>query len=108
VTDYAGISTSQSRSYTAQGMTMAYTDSRGNTTTEVYDTALRLLSVTDAAENSTSYAYGQPLDQPTCITDAMGKTACYAYDARDARRPNGERRFSQPCSLTTMRTRLPA
>lgn len=82
VTDYAGISTSQSHSYTAQGMTMAYTDSRGNTTTEVYDTALRLLSVTDAAENSTSYAYGQPLDQPTCITDAMGKTACYAYDAR--------------------------
>ena len=82
VTDYAGISASQSRAYTAQGMTMAYTDSRGNTTTEVYDTALRLLSVTDAAENSTSYAYGQPLDHPTCITDAMGKTACYAYDAR--------------------------
>lgn len=82
VTDYAGIAVSQSRIYTAQGMTMAYTDSRGNTTTEVYDTALRLLSVTDAAENSTSYAYGQPLDQPTCITDAMGKTACYDYDAR--------------------------
>lgn len=82
VTDYAGITASQSRAYTAEGMNRAYTDSRGNTTTEVYDATLRLISVTDAAGNSASHAYGQPLDLPTCVTDAMGKTACYAYDIR--------------------------
>lgn len=115
VTDYAGITISQSRTYTAEGMNRAFTDSRGNMTTEVYDAALRLLSVTNAAGNSRSYAYGQPLDEPTCITDAMGKTSCFSYDVRGHKEAEWGTALQpavfayndadQIISLTTFRTR---
>ena len=58
------------------------TDARGNVTTTVQDVSGRIVSVTDAEGNATTYAYGEPIDSPTVITDALGHTSCYAYDMR--------------------------
>ena len=57
-TDNAGITTTATRSYTANGMTLTQTDGRGNTTTTVTDKAGRTLTVTDAAGNVTTTVYG--------------------------------------------------
>ena len=82
-TDYAGVTTSIARSYTETGIVLASTDVRGNVTTTVQDIAGRTVSVTDAAGNATTYAYGEPIDSPTVITDALGHTSYYAYDMRE-------------------------
>ena len=82
-TDYAGVTTSIARSYTETGIVLASTDVRGNVTTTVQDIAGRTVSVTDAAGNATTYAYGEPIDSPTVITDALGYTSYYAYDMRE-------------------------
>ncbi len=82
-TDAAGIVTlRQTRFWTAAGVTLRQTDSRGNVTTTETDPTGRVLQVTDAAGNATRYAYAHPHDEPASVTDAMGHTAHYAYDPR--------------------------
>ena len=81
-TDYAGITSTQSRAYTETGIIYANTDGRGNTTTTKTDIAGRTVSVTDAAGNTTSTAYGPWFDQPSVVTNALGNTTCYSYDLR--------------------------
>ncbi|MEE1266733.1 MAG: hypothetical protein UHH87_10645, partial [Akkermansia sp.] len=80
--DHVGIITTASRSYTATGMTMVNVDGRNNATTIHSDLAGRTISVTDAANATTTTAYDAVHDQPAVVTDAMGNTSCYKYDAR--------------------------
>lgn len=40
----------------------------------------RTVSVTDAANNTTTRAYDSVHDLPAVVTDAQGNTACYKYD----------------------------
>ena len=80
--DTAGIVTTATRSYTANGMVLTQTDGRGNTTTTVTDKVGRTLLVTDAAGNVTTTVYCDCCDQPATITDAQGNTTCYRYDIR--------------------------
>ena len=81
-TDNAGVTTTNTRSYTANGMIHSRTDGRGNTSTTVTDTAGRTLTVTDAAGNVTTMAYDSAHDLPATVTDAQGNTSCYRYDVR--------------------------
>ena len=71
-TDNAGVTTTNGRCYTTQGMIQTRTDGRGNTTT----------TVTDAAGNATTTVYDSAHDLPATVTDAQGNTTCYRYDAR--------------------------
>ncbi len=80
--DYAGITTSASRSYTATGITLVHVDGRGNATTSRTDLAGRTISVTDATGAVTTTAYDAALDLPSVITDAAGNTSCFKYDHR--------------------------
>ena len=80
--DHAGIITTSSRSYTATGMTMVNVDGRNNATTVHSDLAGRTISMTDAANATTTTAYDAVHDQPAVVTDPMGNTSCYKYDAR--------------------------
>ena len=80
--DNAGVTTTAGRAYTASGMTITHTDSRGNNTTTVTDTAGRTLSVTNAAGNTTTTTYDPAHDLPATVTDAQGNTTCYRYDER--------------------------
>lgn len=82
VTGFDGATAGQMRAYTAAGITHAVTDTRGNVSTRTHDIAGRILTDADAAGNTTAYAYGQPVDLPTCVTNALGHTACAAYDLR--------------------------
>ncbi|WP_233468605.1 RHS repeat-associated core domain-containing protein [Akkermansia muciniphila] len=81
-TDHAGVTATQTRAYTETGVIYANTDGRGNTTTTQTDIAGRTVSVTDAAGNTTSTAYGPWFDQPAVVTNALGNTTCYGYDLR--------------------------
>ncbi len=81
-TDNAGVTTTNGRCYTAQGMIQNRTDSRDNTTTTVTDIAGRVLTVTDAAGNVTTTVYDSAHDLPATVTDAQGNTSCYRYDVR--------------------------
>ncbi len=81
-TDNAGVTTTNTRGYTANGMIQTRTDGRGNTSTTVTDTAGRTLTVTDAAGNVTTTAYDPAHDLPSTVTDAQGNTSCYRYDVR--------------------------
>lgn len=81
-TETNGVTTSQSRTYTAQGLRFTQTDGRGNTTVILTDIAERTTSVTDAAGNTTATEYDIATGNPSCVTDALGKTACFAYNAR--------------------------
>ena len=80
--DTAGIITTTTRGFTADGVLLTRTDGRGNTTTTVTDIAGRTLSVMDAAGNVTTTAYDAHHDLPATITDAQGNTTCYRYDVR--------------------------
>ena len=81
-TDHAGVTATQTRAYTETGVIYANTDGRGNTVTTRTDLAGRTVSVTDAAGNTTSTAYGPWFDQPAVVTNALGNTTCYGYDLR--------------------------
>ena len=81
-TDNAGVTTTNGRCYTTQGMIQTRTDGRGNTTTTVTDKAGRTLTVTDAAGNVTTTVYDSAHDLPATVTDAQGNTSCYRYDVR--------------------------
>ena len=78
--DFANMTTTAARSYTATGKKEILTDTRGNETTIMFDLAGRETGRTDAAGNTVTTVYDPAL--PSCITDALGKTACYAYDLR--------------------------
>ena len=80
--DHQGITGSFTRAYTATGITQTATDGRGNTTTVHTDLAGRSISSTDAAGNTTATVYDEDFDQPSVVTNAQGKTACYKYDLR--------------------------
>ena len=80
--DHAGIITTASRSYTATGITMVNADGRGNATTTITDLAGRTISVTDAANATTTTTYDTNHDLPAVVTDADGNTSCYKYDHR--------------------------
>jgi len=80
--DYAGITSTAARNYTASGMVLVNTDGRNNATTSITDLAGRTVSVTDAANNTTTTVYGSVHDLPAVVTDAQGNTACYKYDHR--------------------------
>ena len=81
-TNYAGIHSSQERSYASTGMMLKQTDARGNVTAIETDLAERAIRTTDAQGNITSTAYSPCCDAPSCITDALGGTTCYSYDIR--------------------------
>jgi len=81
-TDHAGVTATHTRAYTETGVIYANTDGRGNTVTTRTDLAGRTISVTDAAGNTTSTAYGPWFDQPAVVTNALGNTTCYGYDLR--------------------------
>ncbi|MCI9266875.1 MAG: RHS repeat protein, partial [Akkermansia muciniphila] len=81
-TDHAGVTATHTRAYTETGVIYASTDGRGNTVTTKTDLAGRTISVTDAAGNTTSTAYGPWFDQPAVVTNALGNTTCYGYDIR--------------------------
>lgn len=80
--DFANMTTTAERSYTATGKKEILTDTRGNETTVMFDLAGREAGRTDAAGNTVTTAYDPATALPSCITDALGKTACYAYDLR--------------------------
>ena len=80
--DYAGITTTDSRSYTATGITMENVDGRGNASITITDLAGRTISVTDATGAVTTTTYDAARDLPAVVTDAMGHTSCYKYDHR--------------------------
>lgn len=81
-TDHAGVTTAQTRAFTATGITLTQTDGRGNATTTKTDIAGRTISVTDAAGNTTTTAYSPCCDNPATVTDALGNTVHSKYDAR--------------------------
>ena len=81
-TDHAGVTATHTRAYTETGVIYSSTDGRGNTVTTRTDLAGRTISVTDAAGNTTSTAYGPWFDQPAVVTNALGNTTCYGYDLR--------------------------
>ena len=109
--DHAGIITTASRSYTATGMTMVNVDGRNNATTIHSDLAGRTISVTDAANATTTTAYDAVHDQPAVVTDAMGNTSCYKYDARGRKIAEWGTALQPACfgyddmdNMTTLRT----
>ena len=78
----SGITSTAARAYAASGMTITYTDGRGNATTTETDIAGREILLTDAAGNSTSTTYCPSCDQPATVTDAQGNISSYRYDER--------------------------
>ncbi|WP_302014562.1 RHS repeat-associated core domain-containing protein [uncultured Akkermansia sp.] len=80
--DHASILTTSSRAYTESGRIETHTDPRGNATMVLYDIAGRETSVTDAVGNTTTVVYDPVTAQAACITNALAKTTCYAYDSR--------------------------
>ena len=95
-TDYAGLTSTASRTYTEVGIIYTSTDGRGNTTTTRTDIAGRTVSVTDAAGNTMTTAYSPYFDQPSVVTNATTFGA--------ARRRNGERALSLCSSAMTKPT----
>ena len=99
------------RRYTATGMTMVNVDGRNNATTIHSDLAGRTISVTDAANATTTTAYDAVHDQPAVVTDAVGNTSCYKYDARGRKIAEWGTALQPACfgyddmdNMTTLRT----
>ena len=109
--DYAGITTSASRSYTATGIAQVHVDGRGNATTTRTDLAGRTISVTDATGEMTTTVYDAALDLPSVVTDAAGNTSCYKYDHRGCKIAEWGTAIQPACfgyddmgNMTTLRT----
>ena len=109
--DYAGITTSASRSYTATGMILVHVDGRGNATTSRTDLAGRTISVTDSSGAVTTTLYDSAHDRPAVVTDADGNTSCYKYDHRSRKIAEWGTALQPACfgyddmdNMTTLRT----
>ncbi|MBQ9096708.1 MAG: hypothetical protein IJY53_10265 [Akkermansia sp.] len=70
------------RRYSSSGLEVKQRDGRGNVTTISTDIAGRVVSMMDAANATTITTYDTKHNLPSVITDAMGNTSCYKYDAR--------------------------
>ena len=81
-TDHSGLTQTSSRIYTAQGMILLQTDTRGNTTKTETDIAGRTVKTTDPAGHVASTSYHACFNSPECITDSLGHTICHVYDHR--------------------------
>lgn len=81
-TDITGITTTYIRTIDACGIHLQTTDGRGNTMLIDKNILGQTVKVTDAAGNITTTEYDFATGSPSCITDALGKTVCYAYDPR--------------------------
>ncbi len=110
-TDHTGITTTATRNYTATGITMVNVDGRGNATTSHTDLASRTISVTDAANATTTTTYDIAHDLPAVVTDAMGNTSCYKYDVRGRKIAEWGTAIQPACfgydelnNMTTLRT----
>ena len=84
-TDHAGTQTSFARQYyTGENarIVLTTTDGRGNASVVEQNVLGWTTKTTDAAGNVTTTAYNLAHGKPSCVTDALGKTHCYAYDLR--------------------------
>lgn len=81
-TNQAGVTTTYARTINTTGIHLQTTDARGNTTLIDKNILGWTEKVTDASGNTTITQYDHLTGQPSCITDALGKTACYSYDIR--------------------------
>ena len=79
-TDQAGVSTTQSRSYTSTGYTVTVTDARGNVSSVKYDLMERPVLKTDAAGATESYSYDPATGRLSEHTNALQRLAKYIYD----------------------------
>jgi RHS repeat-associated protein len=61
--------------------TTSITDVRGNQTIHTYDTLLRIVKITDAANGTISFTYDANNDR-SGVTNQNGKTTFFAYDTR--------------------------
>ena len=77
-----GITTAYSRTIHSKGIHFQRTDGRGNTILTDQNLLGWTEKVTDAEGNVTLTEYDLATGKPSRITDALGKTACYAYDSR--------------------------
>ena len=99
------------RHYTDTGMEIKQYDGRGNVTTVITDVAGRTVSVTDAADSTTTTMYDSVHNQPSVITDAMGNAYCYKYDVRGRKvaewgtaQPPACFGYDEMDNMTTLRT----
>lgn len=67
--------------YNAAGQLVSMADPLGKTTTITYGQSPPTKTVTDAESHSTIYEYGDLPGLPTRVTDALGNSAVYTYDA---------------------------
>ena len=81
--DHAGTQTGFARQYntgTNAGIVLTTTDGRGNAKLVEQNVLGWTTKTTDAAGNITTTVYDLAHGKPSCVTDALGKTHCYAYD----------------------------
>uniref|UniRef100_A0A831UGN7 RHS repeat protein n=1 Tax=Geobacter metallireducens TaxID=28232 RepID=A0A831UGN7_GEOME len=68
------------KKFSAAGKIISITDANGNSTTFAYDDAGNLASVTDAASRATTFAYDAGTNRLTTITDPAGKEYTFTYN----------------------------
>ncbi|MCR5184122.1 MAG: hypothetical protein K6B46_05450 [Opitutales bacterium] len=66
------------------------TNARGNATVVEQNALGWTTKTTDPADNVTATAYDLGHGKPSCVTDAQGKTHCYAYDLRGNGNPRAD------------------
>jgi len=80
IIDPGGLTIATSSTFDIIGNRMTSTDANGNTTSYTYDALSRLILVTDAMLNTSSYSYDNTGNRIT-ETDANSNTTTYAYDS---------------------------
>lgn len=81
-TDTTGVTVTYARTINASGIHLQTTDGRGNAVLVDKNILGWTQKVTDAAGHITLIEYDIATGNPSCITDALGKTVCFAYDPR--------------------------
>ncbi len=79
-TDSAGVTTSQSRSYGTDGMTLTQTDARGHSSTTYYDLQGRPTATQNATGACTSATYSLLNGQLLSTVDELNNSTHYRYD----------------------------
>lgn len=72
---------SRSISYNPKDLSVSFVDNNGRTGSTVYDKLARPIKATDALNNSTIYTYGDRSNNPTSITDPLGRKVVLKYDS---------------------------